>query len=101
LSVCCKMVDATSAEEILLHHEHVTLPRDFLFLFANHSPGSALDFPWRQASCNFHFLVFAERECSHATNSSLVTCLPRHSLKRRLDHSSLSLSGLKFSADAN
>jgi len=31
--VCRKMVDATSAEEILLHHEHVTHPRDFLFLF--------------------------------------------------------------------
>jgi hypothetical protein len=28
------MVDATSAEEILLHHEHVTHPRDLLFLFA-------------------------------------------------------------------
>jgi hypothetical protein len=26
------MVDATSAEEILLHHEHVTHPRDFLLL---------------------------------------------------------------------
>jgi hypothetical protein len=24
------MVDATSAEQILLHHEHVTHPRDFL-----------------------------------------------------------------------
>jgi hypothetical protein len=32
--VCCKMVDATRAEEILLHHEHVTHPRDFAFLFA-------------------------------------------------------------------
>jgi hypothetical protein len=28
--VCGKIVDATSAEEILLHHEHVTHPRDFL-----------------------------------------------------------------------
>jgi hypothetical protein len=28
--VCGRIVDATSAEEILLHHEHVTHPRDFL-----------------------------------------------------------------------
>lgn len=28
--VCGEMVDASSAEQILLHHEHVTHPRDFL-----------------------------------------------------------------------
>jgi hypothetical protein len=28
--VCGKIVDATSAEQILLHHEHVSHPRDFL-----------------------------------------------------------------------
>ena len=28
--VCGEMVDATNAEQILLHHEHVTHPRRFL-----------------------------------------------------------------------
>jgi len=28
--VCGEMVDAASAEQILLHHEHVTHPRRFL-----------------------------------------------------------------------
>jgi len=28
--VCGQLVDATNAEQILLHHEHVTHPRDFL-----------------------------------------------------------------------
>ena len=30
--VCGRMVDATSAEQILLHHEHVTHPQDFAAL---------------------------------------------------------------------
>jgi hypothetical protein len=29
--VCGEMVDPTSAEQILLHHEHATHPRDFFF----------------------------------------------------------------------
>jgi competence CoiA-like predicted nuclease len=28
--VCGEMVDPTSAEQILLHHEHATHPREFL-----------------------------------------------------------------------
>jgi hypothetical protein len=28
--VCGEMVDASSAEQILLHHEHATHPREFL-----------------------------------------------------------------------
>jgi len=28
--VCGEMVDSSSAEQILLHHEHATHPRDFL-----------------------------------------------------------------------
>jgi len=31
--VCGNMVDATNAEQILLHHEHVTHPRRFLQKF--------------------------------------------------------------------
>ena len=33
--VCGKSVDVTDPEEILLHHEHVTHPRDFLLERAN------------------------------------------------------------------
>jgi len=30
--VCGEMVDPSKAEQILLHHEHVTHPRDFVLL---------------------------------------------------------------------